>query len=220
MKSIFFKSGAELKPSKIIGIGLNYGKHIEEMKSQRQQEPVIFLKANNAIHDISTAIPIPQGRGAVHHEIELAVCIGREGVNIAQDKVDDYILGYALALDLTLRDKQLKFKKSGLPWALAKGFDAACPVSVFVDKESLTSTKNLQLLLEINDIVRQDGNTAEMLFSIPEIISFVSHYYTLLPGDVILTGTPSGVGPLNVGDTLKASISGIASIETKITAAG
>ncbi len=216
MNRIYFNTGLCYQPFKIIGIGLNYHKHIDEMKSKRTDEPVIFIKANNSLHDLEEAIPIPKDSGAVHHEIELAVCIGKRGSQIDADKADDYIKGYAVALDLTLRDKQLELKKLGRPWALAKGFDAACPISVFVNKEDLADPTNLDLILEINGKVRQHGNTSEMLFSIPEIIAFISKYFTLEEGDIILTGTPSGVGPLHSGDKLRATISNLASVETTI----
>ena len=216
MNRIYFKTGLSYQPSKIIGVGLNYSKHISEMGSGRPAEPVIFIKANNALHDLNEAIPIPKNMGSVHHEIELAVCIGKSGSNIDLKEAEDHIKGYAVALDLTLRDKQLQFKKEGRPWALAKGFDASSPVSVFVNKEEIENPQNLELILEINGEVRQRGNTKDMLFSIPEIIAFVSEYYTLEEGDIILTGTPSGVGSLNTDDKLRATISGLASVETEI----
>ncbi len=216
MKQITFNTGQLFTPSKIVGVGQNYPKHIKEMKSKKAKEPVIFLKPNSALHEINTPIPIPNGLGSVHHEIELAVCIGRRSNRIDEDEALNYIAGYGLALDLTLRDLQSEAKKRGLPWALAKGFDYSCPVSHFVSKDSIPDVHNLNLKLEINGDVRQQGNTSEMIFNIPFLVSYISLFYTLVEGDIILTGTPSGVGPLRENDVIKASIDGISSVETTV----
>lgn len=216
MNTIKFANGTELSPSKIIGIGLNYVKHINEMKSIQQREPVIFLKPNSSLHDITQPIPIPKNDGAVHHEIELAVCIGKRGSNIAVESAEDYIEGFGLALDLTLRDIQGKAKSAGLPWAIAKGFDSSCPVSQFVKKELIANYNDLNLKLIINGHERQNSSTANMIFKIPFLIHYISRYFTLSEGDLIITGTPEGVGPLAEGDQINAGISGIAEISTHI----
>ncbi len=218
MNKILFTDGRIFNPSKIIGVGRNYSAHIKEMNSERTEEPVLFLKPNSSLCDITGPIPLMQHKGAIHHEIELALCIARKGSNIQAEDAEDYIAGYAIALDLTLRDIQSKAKKAGLPWALAKGFDGACPISKFIPRDKVENIKNLELSLKINDEQRQLGNTAQMLFSIQEIISFASSFYTLEEGDIILTGTPSGVGPLLPGDRVEASISQIAQIRTICTA--
>lgn len=205
-----------MAPSKIIGIGLNYVKHIDEMKSIPQKDPVIFLKPNSSLHDISQPIPIPKKYGSVHHEIELAVCIGKEGKNIAVESAEDHIAGYGLALDLTLRDVQGKAKSAGLPWAIAKGFDHSCPVSQFVVKNSVRNYNDLSIILIVNGVDRQNSNTANMIFRIPFLIHYISQFLTLTEGDLIITGTPEGVGPLSEGDQLEASISNIADVRTTI----
>lgn len=217
MNQIVFSDGKKLRPSKIIGIGRNYVKHIEEMNSTPTEEPVIFLKPNSALHNILEPLIIPQNWGAVHHEVELAVCIGKMGRNIETESAGDYILGYGLALDLTLRDLQTKAKDAGLPWELAKGFDGACPVSQFVYKDAITNVDDLQLSLSVNHQVRQDSNTKFMLFKIPYLISYITRLITLLPGDLILTGTPAGVGALQTGDLIEARIKGIAHVKTKVS---
>jgi len=216
MNTIKFKNGLEMTPSKIFGVGLNYAKHINEMKSVHQKEPVLFFKPNSSLYDIWQPIPIPKNEGSVHHEVELAVCIGNQGSNIPPENAEQYISGFGLALDLTLRDIQGKAKSAGLPWAIAKGFDHSCPVSQFVDKNAFGNYDDLALSLKVNGKVRQKGSTGDMIFKIPFLIHFISKYFTLEKGDLIITGTPEGVGPLVPGDKIEASITGIAEIKTEI----
>lgn len=216
MKTIKFTTGVEMMPSKIIGIGLNYVKHIDEMKSIPQREPVIFIKPNSSLFDITQPIPILKDSGTVHHEIELAVCIGKQGSNISVELANDYIAGFGLALDLTLRDIQCKAKAAGLPWAIAKGFDNSCPVSQFVEKNSINNYNDLTLKLTVNGKNRQNSSTANMIFKIPFLIHYISQFFTLNTGDLIITGTPEGVGPLNEGDLIEAGITDITLIKTKI----
>ena len=216
MNTIKFANGAEIIPSKILGVGLNYVKHINEMKSIPQKDPVIFLKPNTSLHDITQHIPIPKNNGSVHHEIELAVCIGKKGSNIPVESAEDHIAGFGLALDLTLRDIQGKAKTAGLPWAIAKGFDCSCPVSQFVKKNTVSDYNALNLKLIVNGDERQNSSTANMIFKIPFLIHYISRFFTLTEGDLIITGTPEGVGPLSEGDQIEASISEIVEITTRI----
>lgn len=218
MNSIVFSDGRFFTPSKIIAVGRNYSEHIKEMQSQRTEEPVLFFKPNSALCDITAPVALLQNHGEIHHEIELAVCFSRKGADIPENEALNYIAGYGLALDLTLREIQTKAKKAGLPWAVAKGFNNACPVSEFVAKHSVNDVNHLELLLKINGAVRQQGNTSQMLFKLPELIAYVSKFFTLEEGDLLLTGTPSGVGPLLVGDEIEASIEQVASIKTKCRA--
>ncbi|MEJ2054365.1 MAG: fumarylacetoacetate hydrolase family protein [Calditrichaceae bacterium] len=216
MNTINFINDKAVTPSKIFGIGLNYAKHINEMKSAKQLEPVIFLKPNSSLHDITQPIPIPKSDGSVHHEIELAVCIGKSGSNIPLNAAEEYIAGFGLALDLTLRDIQGKAKSAGLPWTIAKGFDHSCPVSQFVKPESVKDYNNLTITFSVNGEVRQNSTTADMIFKVPFLIHYISKYFTLEEGDLIITGTPEGVGPLKAGDRIEAAISEIAGIKTEI----
>ena len=218
MKEIKFREGTVLSPSKIIGIGRNYSEHIKEMAAERTREPVLFLKPNSALCDIEEPLPLLQDHGQIHHEIELAVCFSKSGSDIPRSEAMDYVAGYGLALDLTLRDIQTKAKKAGLPWAVAKGFDHACPVSDFISKEKVDDVHNLELKLEINGFIRQQGNTAQMLFKLPELIAYVSKFFRIEEGDLLLTGTPSGVGPLLPGDEIQAFIEKIADIKTTCVA--
>ncbi len=215
MKQIERTDGAVFTPSKILAVGLNYAEHIEEMRSRRTSEPVIFLKPNSALASLREPVQIPTQYGSVHHEIELCVLIEKPGFQVSEEKAMDLVGGYGVALDLTLRDIQKKAKERGHPWAIAKGFKGACPVSEFVPVHQVKNVQNLQLTLTVNGQVRQSGNTAQMLFRIPELIAYVSRFFPLEAGDLLLTGTPSGVGPLFPNDTIKAEIESIAAIETK-----
>jgi len=216
MNTIQMNDGMEFTPSKIIGIGRNYTKHIEEMQSTRTEDPVLFIKPNSSLHDITKPIPIPKTAGSVHHEIELAVLIGKDGKNIAAQSAMNYVIGYGLALDLTLRDVQTMAKDAGLPWALAKGFDHSCPVSDFVYKDQIKDPHDLALNFIVNGSVKQNSNTRFMIFRIPVLISYISQYFTLNRGDLIITGTPAGVGPLKADDIIEAKIDGIADVRTSI----
>jgi len=215
MQHIHFKDGRNFAPGKIVAVGRNYAAHVKEMQSQKTKEPVLFLKPNSALCDAAQPIPIPQNYGTVHHEVELAVCLAQTASHISADEAMEYIAGYGLALDLTLRDMQSAAKKAGLPWAVAKGFDNACPVSTFVPALEVTEVNNLELTLRINGILRQQGNTGQMLFKIPELLAYASAFFTFEAGDILLTGTPAGVGPLVPGDAITASIEQVAEIKTR-----
>ncbi|MGD9898834.1 MAG: fumarylacetoacetate hydrolase family protein [Calditrichaceae bacterium] len=216
MRNITFKSGQIYNPTKIIGVGRNYSEHIKEMQSEKTADPVLFIKPVSALCDIMSPLLLPKNYGSVHHEIELAVCVGKSGSNIRIGDALDFIAGYGLALDLTLRDLQAEAKKAGLPWAVAKGFDNSCPVSVFVPAADVADVNNLNLMLKVNGEVRQKGNTGQMLFKLDVLIASISRFFRLEKGDIILTGTPSGVGPLHEGDKIEATIDQIASIRTSV----
>ncbi len=214
MKEIFFNNELKLVPSKIICVGRNYAKHIEEMKSTPTKDPVLFLKPNSAIHPFEKPLPVPAAFGSVHHEIELAVCISKTCSSVSAEEAAASIAGYAVALDLTLRDMQSDAKKDGLPWAVAKGFDNACPISPFVETAAVKDADNLELLLKVNGRIRQQGSTRHMLFKIPQLIAYASTFFTFERGDIFLTGTPAGVGPLQAGDEIEASIESIGTFRT------
>jgi 2-keto-4-pentenoate hydratase/2-oxohepta-3-ene-1,7-dioic acid hydratase in catechol pathway len=183
-------------------IGRNYMKHIEEMNSRNLGEPVIFTKPASAVCQDLECIPIPSQSQDVHHEIELALVIGKQGKGIPREEAQDYIAGSAVALDLTMRDLQANAKKNGTPWALSKGFDYSCPISRIYPETDIDSLSNIQLFLEKNGHTVQHGHTKNMLFTIDYLISYLSRFFTLQPGDIILTGTPEGVGPIVKGDRL------------------
>lgn len=193
--------------SKVVCVGSNYARHIQEMGSATPDEPVLFIKPETALCDIRQPLVLPQGLGSVHHEVELAILIGATLRQATDDHVRKAIAGYGLALDLTLRDVQGKMKKAGQPWEKAKGFDNSCPISGFIPVESFAGdAQNSTLTLKINGEVRQQGSTSDMIHKIVPLIAYMSRYFTLKAGDVILTGTPEGVGPLTSGDKLELGL--------------
>ena len=162
---------------------------------------------NSCVH---LSVQLPPGSSSIEHEVELGVIIGKAGSSIVESQVvDDYIAGYVLALDMTDRDRQNKAKKSGLPYTLSKGFDTSCPVSQFINKSLITDPQNVNLWLKVNGSIRQRANTADMFFTIPYLISWLSKYMSLEPGDLILTGTPPGCGPVKAGDSIECGIEGV-----------
>lgn len=201
---------------KVVCVGSNYAKHIKEMGSQTPDEPVLFVKPETALCDILQPIALPEGLGEVHHEAELAVLIGSTLKQASEAEVQDAIAGYGIALDLTLRQLQAGLKKAGQPWEKAKAFDNACPVSGFIPaREFAADPQNIELTLKINGQVRQQGSTSDMLHKIVPLIAYMSRFFTLRPGDIILTGTPEGVGPLSQGDQLELSL-GDRSLTTQV----
>ncbi|WP_122095126.1 fumarylacetoacetate hydrolase family protein [Rahnella sp. Larv3_ips] len=194
--------------NKVVCVGNNYADHIKEMGSQVSAEPVVFIKPETALCDIRQPIALPTGLGSVHHEIELAVLIGTPLKQATPDRVANAIAGYGLALDLTLRDLQSQFKAAGQPWEKAKGFDGACPMSGFIPVSEFGDAQQAELRLLINGELRQEGNTRDMLTPILPLIAYMSRFFTLRAGDIILTGTPHGVGPLKAGDEICATLNG------------
>lgn len=208
----------QLPLGKIVCIGRNYAEHARELNNPVPDEPLLFIKpATSAVH-LTRPVRLPDNRGAVHFETELAVLIGRPLTNASVTDVEDAILGYGLALDLTLRDLQSTLKAKGQPWERAKAFDGACPLSPFVPADQVPRD-HLAFTLEINQERRQTGDTRDLLNPIVPLIAHMSSYFTLLPGDVILTGTPSGVGPLETGQTLSLELERVLFVETRVVAA-
>ncbi|WMT12619.1 fumarylacetoacetate hydrolase family protein [Serratia fonticola] len=194
--------------SKVVCVGSNYSDHIKEMGSVTPPEPVLFIKPETALCDIRQPVAIPKGLGSIHHEVELAVLIGTPLKQANEDRVARAIAGYGVALDLTLRDLQTGFKKAGQPWEKAKAFDGSCPISGFIPVAEFGDPQNAELSLSINDELRQQGNTRDMINPILPLIAYMSRFFTLRAGDIILTGTPQGVGPMVSGDMLKISLNG------------
>ncbi len=193
--------------NKVVCVGSNYAKHIQEMGSATPEEPVLFIKPESALCDLRQPLALPVGLGPIHHEIELAVLIGSTLKQATEDHVRQAIVGYGVALDLTLRELQGKLKKAGQPWEKSKGFDNACPISGFIPVTEFDSEpQNTPLSLTINGQIRQQGNTSDMIHKILPLIAYMSRFFTLRAGDVILTGTPEGVGPLQSGDELEIAL--------------
>jgi 2-keto-4-pentenoate hydratase/2-oxohepta-3-ene-1,7-dioic acid hydratase in catechol pathway len=200
--TIMSVDGKPIPVGTIFCVGRNYQKHIRELNSKDPGEPIIFTKPVTAICQNRDTIPLPGKSSEVHHEVELAIIIGKTGKNIFQEDAPAYIAGAAVALDLTMRDVQSQAKKNGTPWAIAKGFDFSCPISKVYPITDLSILSRVDLFLEKKGRRVQYGNTANMIFPIDYLISYLSGFFILNPGDIVLTGTPEGVGPINKEDVL------------------
>ncbi|KAM6957017.1 oxaloacetate tautomerase FAHD1, mitochondrial [Aplochiton taeniatus] len=201
---------------KIICVGRNYADHAKELKNAIPTEPVLFLKTPSAYVREGSPILVPQYSNNLHHEVELGVVIGKGGTAISQAAAMDHVAGYALCLDMTARDTQDECKSKGLPWTLAKAFDTSCPISEFIPKERIPDPGNIKIWLKVNDQLRQNGCTSQMIFSIPFLISYISKIITLEEGDLILTGTPKGVSSVKELDELEAGIEDVVSMTFKV----
>lgn len=201
---------------KILCIGRNYVDHIKELGNEAPSAPVVFMKPATAVIGNGESVVIPPYSAECHYEAELAVLIGAEGKDIAEADALSHIAGYAVAIDMTLRDVQDGLKKKGLPWEIAKGFDTSCPLSDFVPADKVADPQNLTIRLLLNGQERQNGSTGLMINSVARIISYLSGIFTLEEGDIILTGTPAGVGRVVAGDRMEASIAGVGSIAVSV----
>jgi 2-keto-4-pentenoate hydratase/2-oxohepta-3-ene-1,7-dioic acid hydratase in catechol pathway len=195
---------APVIPTKIIAVGKNYADHAAEMGSEVPESPVLFLKPPTSIIGPLQPIRIPQQSEEVHHEAELAIVIGQVTKDVAIEDVGPKILGYTAANDVTARDLQ----RTDGQWTRAKGFDSFCPLGPAIDTD-LDPQEDLTIVARVNGETRQSATTSELIFGVGELVSFVSSVMTLLPGDVILTGTPSGVGPIVPGDRVEVEIEGV-----------
>ena len=188
---------------KVVCVGRNYAEHAKELNNPVPTEPLLFIKPGSCVVPMEGGFSIPQGRGAVHYEAEIAVLIGKPlSPKPSVEEVMDAISGFAPALDLTLRDVQDGLKKKGYPWEVAKAFDGACVLAPFVNSGQFVDLQDMSIRLTLNGNLRQDGNSRDMLNPIVPLIQHIAGQFRLLPGDVILTGTPAGVGALQQGDTL------------------
>ncbi|KYQ93626.1 Fumarylacetoacetate (FAA) hydrolase domain-containing protein [Tieghemostelium lacteum] len=205
---------------KIVAIGRNYASHAKELGNDVPTEPFFFLKPTSSYllkGTVNGAIEIPNSAEAdVHHEVELGIVISKKGRDIHEKNAMDFVGGYTLALDMTSRDLQNKAKAKGLPWSVAKGYDTYCPVSGFIPKEKIPNPFDVELWCSVDGEMKQKGSTKDMIFKIPFLIQYVSSIMTLEEGDLILTGTPQGVGPVKPGQTIKAGITGVEDMEFKV----
>ncbi|KAI0080510.1 hypothetical protein K474DRAFT_1657641 [Panus rudis PR-1116 ss-1] len=190
---------------KIVAIGRNYVDHVKELNNAVPKEPFFFIKPTSSYLPSGGKLEIPRGILA-HHEVELGLVIGKTGRDISQADALSHIAGYALAVDMTARNLQEEVKKKGLPWSAAKGFDTFTPIGSYIPKSFVSDPHNLNLSLKINGNVKQNGSTGDMIFRIPRLIEHVSSIMTLEEGDLLLTGTPSGVGPVNPGDEVECDL--------------
>ena len=206
----------ELPVGKLVCVGRNYAAHAQEHGNPVPETPLPFIKPPSAAVDFAPFIRVPAARGSVHHELEIAVLIGRELCAATPGQVRAAIAGIGLAIDLTLRDVQDGLKAQSHPWEMAKGFDASCPISVFLPLDPACDLANLELKLAVNGRRRQFGNSAQMLTPIIDLICYASAQFSLWPGDVVLTGTPKGVGPLVPGDRISADLTGLLRVRSQI----
>lgn len=209
----------KFKPENIYCVGRNYIEHTKEMNYDLPSEPVIFLKPNSAIIN-NGIVAIPEFKGKkisnnLHHEVELVIVIGKEGDNIEISKSKEYISGFAVGIDFTLRDLQSEFKKKGMPWAVSKGFRNSAGVSEILPKDRFDFDTD-SISLRVNGELRQDSKVSEMIFKPDFLIHYLSSIFGLKKGDIIFTGTPSGVSQVVPGDKIEAEISGKAIIKVEV----
>jgi 2-keto-4-pentenoate hydratase/2-oxohepta-3-ene-1,7-dioic acid hydratase in catechol pathway len=201
---------APVIPSKVVCVGKNYVEHAEEMGGEVPEEPLIFLKPSTSVIGPGDDIPRPSWAGRVDHESELAVVIGRFARDVRSEEAGRYILGYTCGNDVTARELQYRDGQ----WTRGKGFDGFCPLGPWIETE--LEVGDLAVECRVNGDTRQAGRTAQLTFGPGELVEYVSRVMTLLPGDVIMTGTPAGVGPIEVGDTVEVEVEGIGVLENGV----
>ena len=201
---------APVEPSKVLAFGRNYAEHAKELGNEVPETPVVLSKPPTAVVGNGDEVAYPPLTRNLHFEGELAVVIGRRCKDVPAEQVADVVFGYTVANDLTMRDLQRAEKQ----WTRAKGFDGSCPLGPWVETD--VDPAAMRLRATVNGELRQDGTTADMLLSVGECVAFVSQAMTLLPGDVVLTGTPAGVGALQVGDEVAVTVEGIGTLTTRI----
>jgi 2-keto-4-pentenoate hydratase/2-oxohepta-3-ene-1,7-dioic acid hydratase in catechol pathway len=197
--------------SKVVCVGKNYADHAAEMGGEVPEEPIIFIKPNTSVIGPNDVIQWPSSSERIDHEAELAVVISKICKEVPREKVKDVIFGYTVANDVTARDLQ---KKDG-QWSRAKGFDTFCPIGPWIDTEFVPGSQ--LVTATIDGELKQSAPLSDMVFDVPFIIEFVTKVMTLLPGDVILTGTPSGIGPMNAGGEVEVAVEGLGSLRNKVS---
>jgi len=190
---------------KILAIGRNYAEHIKELNNESSGEPVVFMKPDTALLKNNDPFYYPEFSQDIHFEVEILLKISKEGKYIQEKFAHKYYEEIGIGIDFTARDLQQKAKEKGLPWLLAKGFNGSAPISEFVSKDQF-DMENLNFSLKLDGESRQEGSTSMMLFKFDYLISYLSRYFTLKKGDIIFTGTPKGVGPIQKGNVLTAYI--------------
>jgi len=209
------KSGAQIRlaaplmPSKIVGLGWNYAEHNKELNSS-DSKPIVFLKPSTSVIGPDDVIKLPKISKQVEHEIELGIVIGKKGKHIGVEDAQDHIAGYTIILDITARDLQWDARKKGDPWDVCKGMDTFAPIGpCIVPKEYIADAGNLLMELKVNGMTKQRSSTCDMIKKPAQVVSYVSEFMSLLPGDVIASGTPPGVGPIKDGDVIDSEIQNI-----------
>ena len=207
---------AKFPVRRVYCIGRNYAAHAVEMGHDPDREPPFFFQKNPDNLDTSGEFPYPPQSSDVHHEIEMAVMLKSGGNNISIENALDHVYGYALSLDMTRRDLQGEQKKMGRPWEIGKAFERSAPVGIIHTVEQVGHLDSGRVELKVNGEVKQEGDLSQMISKVPEMISYLSDYFTLAAGDVILSGTPAGVGPIVKGDVMELSIDGLGSMRVPV----
>jgi len=197
-------------------IGRNYAAHAIEMGHDPDREPPFFFQKNPDNLDTSGEFPYPPKTADVHHEIEMAVMLKSGGTNIPVESALDHVFGYALSLDMTRRDLQGEQKKMGRPWEIGKAFERSAPIGIIHTVESVGHPNQGRVELKVNGDVKQEGDLNQMIWKVPEMISYLSDYFEMAAGDVILSGTPSGVGPIVKGDVMEISVEGLGNMSVPV----
>jgi 2-keto-4-pentenoate hydratase/2-oxohepta-3-ene-1,7-dioic acid hydratase in catechol pathway len=205
---------------KLLCIGRNYVDHADEMESDVPDKPMVFLKPASAIIRSEDIVWLPPQSQTVHHEVELVVAVGEGGRNISRVDALDHVAAYALGLDMTARDLQAEAKERRHPWSVAKGFDTFAPLGPFTPAAAVADPQNLTLRLTVNDEVRQEASTRHQIFPVAKLVQYCSRIFTLSPGDLLYTGTPSGVGPVQDREVLEASAPGLEALRVSVQRSG
>jgi 2-keto-4-pentenoate hydratase/2-oxohepta-3-ene-1,7-dioic acid hydratase in catechol pathway len=212
----YLGSAEQIRVGKIMCLGRNYREHAKEMKAGVPTEPMVFLKPATAMIGTGGRVRLPAFSRDVHHEVEIVVLISEGGRDIEPGQGMRHVGGYGIGLDLTARDVQAAAKKAGLPWTVAKGFDSSAPVSPIVPLHRIPDPDRLEFSLAVNGSVRQKGCSADMIFPVGAIVSYLSSVFTLEPGDLVFTGTPEGVGPIASGDRLHARLAELVTLTVTV----
>ena len=203
---------------RVFCVGRNYAEHAREMGHDPDREPPFFFtKPADALVSDGATIPYPLATRDLHHEVELVVALGKGGTDISAAQALDCIFGYAVGIDLTRRDLQAEAKKLARPWDVGKAFDHSAPCSAIVPAARIGHPERGRIRLAVNGVTGQDGDLAQMIWSTPEVIAHLSRLFTLAPGDLIFTGTPAGVGPVERGDVLEGQIEGVGDLRVRVT---
>lgn len=212
-----FQDGTDLDLplGKVVCVGRNYADHAAELNNPIPTEPMLFIKPATSVVDLALPFKVPEGLGSVHFETEMSILIGETLSSSNESEAAKAIAGVGLGLDLTLRDLQSKLKEKGHPWEKAKAFDGSCPLSGFVKPDQIADLQDVEIKLTVNGEVRQHGNSSHMLNQVLPLIGYISQFFTLLPGDVVLTGTPAGVGPVLPGDKLQVELGNLIAVTTE-----
>ncbi len=202
---------------RIFCVGRNYVAHVREMGNDERDPPFYFTKPADAVVESGARIPYPPETADLHHEIELVLAMGQGGANIAVEDALDHLWGVAVGIDLTRRDLQAQAKKAGRPWDMAKGFDNSAPIAALVPTADVPSLEEGRIWLSVDGEMRQDADLAEMIWPVKDCIAHLSGLVALAPGDLIMTGTPAGVGPVTAGQEIKGGIAGLPDVSVRIT---